>query len=71
MKYSVDLVEHQLGKRSADSEAEAKAEADPLLYFAAPYGHRYGFPHNVYGQELIHSSNLGICTNYLGAQVPC
>lgn len=67
VKYSVDLVEHQLGKRSADSEAEA----DPLLYFAAPYGHRYGFPHNVYGQELIHSSNLGICTNYLGAQVPC
>ena len=65
MKYSVDLVEHQLGKRSADSEA------DPLLYFAAPYGHRYGFPHNVYGQELIHSSNLGVCTNYLGAQVPC
>merc|ERR1712168_672769 len=51
-----------LGKR--------EAESDPALYFVNPYGTRYGHPHNGFGQELIHSSNLGICTNYLGQRVP-
>jgi len=55
-------VHHVVSKR--------EAEADPTLYFVNPVGHRYGHPHNGFGQELIHSSNLGICTNYLGQRVP-
>merc|ERR1711970_1209947 len=55
-------VHHVVSKR--------EAEADPTLYFVNPVGHRYGFPHNGFGQELVHSSNLGICTNYLGQRVP-
>jgi len=55
-------VHHVVSKR--------EAEADPTLYFVNPLGHRYGHPHNGFGQELIHSSNLGICTNYLGQRVP-
>merc|ERR1711951_319500 len=53
-----------LGKR------EAEAESDPALYFVNPLGARYGPPTNGFGQELVHSSNLGICTNYLGQRVP-
>merc|ERR1712180_140587 len=53
-----------LGKR------EAEAESDPTLYFVNPLGARYGHPTNGFGQELVHSSNLGICTNYLGQRVP-
>merc|ERR1711951_45274 len=53
-----------LGKR------EAEAESDPALYFVNPLGARYGHPTNGFGQELVHSSNLGICTNYLGQRVP-
>ena len=56
---------HVIAKREADSEA------DPTLYFVNPYGARYGFPTNGFGQELIHSSNFGVCTNYLGQQVAC
>ena len=65
---------HYIGKR------EAEAEADPALLYSA-YGYPYaagayaygGYPHAVaatpYG--LTHSSNVGLCTNYLGAAVPC
>ena len=65
---------HLLGKRDAD------AEADPALLYSA-YGYPYAagayaygaYPHAVaatpYG--LTHSSNVGLCTNYLGAAVPC
>merc|ERR1711973_436864 len=53
-----------LGKR------EAEAESDPTLYFVNPLGARCGHPTNGFGQELVHSSNLGICTNYLGQRVP-
>merc|ERR1712126_625439 len=53
-----------LGKR------EAEAESDSTLYFVNPLGARYGHPTNGFGQELVHSSNLGICTNYLGQRVP-
>jgi len=50
--------------------SKRESEADPTLYFVNPYGARYGHPHNGFGQELIHSSNFGICTNYLGQRVP-
>merc|ERR1711973_87685 len=71
-----------LGKREAEAESdptvpeklfakrEAEAESDPTLYFVNPLGARYGHPTNGFGQELVHSSNLGICTNYLGQRVP-
>merc|ERR1739848_402064 len=39
------------------------AEADPALYYAT-----YGYP---YAYGLVHSSHFGVCTNYLGARVPC
>merc|ERR1711902_109258 len=85
------------GKRSADAEAEA----DPAVFYNAygygafgayPYGlgayAGYGaavLPYggiaatnNVVGHAVAytpagvtHSSNVGVCTNYLGAQVPC
>ena len=58
-------------KRSADSEAEA----DPA-YFAVPtaYGHYatpYGLAPYAYGHALVHTSHFGVCTNYVGARVPC
>jgi len=43
-----------------------EAEADPQLYYGV--GH-WGYPYGGYG--LVHSSHFGVCTNYLGAQVPC
>jgi len=68
-------------------EAEAEAEADPALFYGAygyPYGLGYhglgyaglgyaGLGHAVAATPfgLTHSSNVGICTNYLGASVPC
>merc|ERR1711963_726096 len=46
-------------------EAESEAEADPAYFYAGyPY---YGYP---YG-GLVHTSHFGVCTNYLGARVPC
>eukprot|EP00092_Neocalanus_flemingeri_P011911 GFUD01012843.1.p1 GENE.GFUD01012843.1~~GFUD01012843.1.p1 ORF type:complete len:176 (+),score=20.99 GFUD01012843.1:27-530(+) len=51
------------------------AEADPqLLYGAYPYAAAYGaYPHAVAATigGLVHSSHVGLCTNYLGAAVPC
>merc|ERR1711928_318504 len=57
---------HPEYRRAYNVIAKREAESDPTLYFVNPVGHRYGFPHNGFGQELIHSSNLGVCTNYLG-----
>merc|ERR1712226_1477798 len=62
---------HPEYRRAYNVIAKREAEADPTLYFVNPVGHRYGFPHNGFGQELIHSSNFGVCTNYLGQQVAC
>merc|ERR1711979_86578 len=70
------------GKR----EAEAEPEADPALVYAGvgampytygvlPYAGVHGtnpvhaVAHTAAG--LTHSSNVGICTNYVGAVVPC
>merc|ERR1719174_2570972 len=61
---------HYLGKR--------EAEADPALLYAGyagyPYASVYGaFPHAVAATAAgyVHSSHVGLCTNYLGAAVPC
>jgi len=58
------LAAHVVAKREADSEA------DPA-YFVSPYLAQYGFPRTFYGHGLVHTSRLGVCVNYLGAQVPC
>merc|ERR1712133_143885 len=62
---------HPEYRRAYNVIAKREAESDPTLYFVNPVGHRYGFPHNGFGQELIHSSNFGVCSNYLGQQVAC
>merc|ERR1712121_358330 len=61
---------HYYGKRDAD--------ADPALLYAGyagfPYAAAYGaYPHPVAATAagLVHSSHVGLCTNYLGAAVPC
>merc|ERR1712198_274939 len=46
------------GKRDVD--------ADPALV----YGGYVGYPY-AYGLGLTHPSNVGLCLNYVGAQVPC
>jgi len=49
---------------------EAEADAQVVLPYA---GYGYAAPHAVaatYG-GLVHSSLVGVCTNYVGAQVPC
>merc|ERR1712029_999521 len=54
------------GKRDADAEPQVLAYGAALPYAVAA-------PHAVaatYG-GLAHSSLVGVCTNYLGAQVPC
>merc|ERR1712083_1111174 len=61
------------GKRDADAEPEADAAA---FYGAYGYPHAFGYAglgHAVVATPagLTHSSNVGICTNYLGASVPC
>merc|ERR1712027_238500 len=70
-----------MGKREAEAEPEADAAA-----FYGGYGYPYalgcagyhglgyaGLGHAVAATPfgLTHSSNVGICTNYLGASVPC
>merc|ERR1712002_176739 len=42
------------------------AEADPALLYGAYAGYPYA-----YGLDLTHPSNVGLCLNYVGAQVPC
>merc|ERR1712198_530419 len=57
---------HYLGKRDAD--------ADPALLYGAALPYAYGaYPHAVAATPLglTHSANVGVCTNYLGVQVPC
>merc|ERR1712012_329542 len=74
------------GKRDADAEPEADADAlygyygkrdadaEPqVLAYGAALPYAVAAPHAVaatYG-GLVHSSLVGVCTNYLGAQVPC
>merc|ERR1712106_1007919 len=68
------------GKRDADAEPEADADA-AVLYGGYGYPHGLGYAglgyaglgHAVAATPfgLTHSSNVGICTNYLGASVPC
>eukprot|EP00091_Calanus_sinicus_P004227 TRINITY_DN14462_c0_g1_i1.p1 TRINITY_DN14462_c0_g1~~TRINITY_DN14462_c0_g1_i1.p1 ORF type:complete len:171 (-),score=46.97 TRINITY_DN14462_c0_g1_i1:58-570(-) len=49
------------GKRDAD--------ADPALLYGGYAGYGYaGYP---YAYGVTHPANLGLCLNYLGAQVPC
>merc|ERR1712001_73427 len=74
------------GKRDADAEPEADAAAFYGAYgyphafgYAGYHGLGYaglgyaGLGHAVVATPagLTHSSNVGICTNYLGASVPC
>merc|ERR1712123_313010 len=68
--YGYGYAGHYYGKR--------EAEADPALLYAGyagyPYASVYGaFPHAVAATPagLVHSSHVGLCTNYLGAAVPC
>ena len=49
------------GKRDAD--------ADPALLYGGYAGYGYaGYP---YAYGVTHPSNLGLCVNFVGAQVPC
>merc|ERR1712029_519699 len=49
------------GKRDADAE--------PALLYGGYAGYGYaGYP---YAYGLTHPSNLGLCVNFVGAQVPC
>merc|ERR1712098_704388 len=65
---------------------EAEADADALYGAYAAYPYAYGLGYAAYSYAgipnpvhavaatpagLTHSSNVGICTNYLGAAVPC
>merc|ERR1711910_308643 len=50
------------GKRDAD--------ADPALLYGG-YGYPAAYARYPYAYGLTHASNLGLCVNYLGAQVPC
>merc|ERR1719430_2070081 len=50
------------GKRDAD--------ADPALLYGG-YGYPAAYAGYPYAYGLTHASNLGLCLNYLGAQVPC
>ena len=47
------------------AKREAESEADPA-YFAVG-----GYPYHPYAYGLVHTSHFGVCTNYLGKQVPC
>ena len=47
------------------AKREAEPEADPA-YFAVG-----GYPYHPYAYGLVHTSHFGVCTNYLGKQVPC
>merc|ERR1712128_246528 len=46
------------------------AEADPQLLYGG-YGGYAGYAGYPYAYGITHPSNLGLCVNYLGAQVPC
>merc|ERR1739838_879111 len=55
---------YHLGKREA--EADAQVLALPYAAYAAPHG----VAATAFG-GLVPSSLVGVCTNYLGVQVPC
>merc|ERR1711908_146001 len=65
------------GKREADADPALvyAAGAVPYTYGVLPYAgvHDTNPVHAVAytGAGLTHSSNVGICTNYVGAVVPC
>merc|ERR1712002_524559 len=66
--YAYAAYGHYYGKR--------EAEADPALLYAGYAGYPYAAayaPHGVVATTagLVHSSHVGLCTNYLGAAVPC
>merc|ERR1712193_547921 len=73
------------GRKKREAEAEPEADALYGAYAAYPYA-AHGLGYAAYGYAgipnpvhavaatplgLTHSSNVGICTNYLGAAVPC
>ena len=69
---------HAYGKREAEAEAQwgayPYAGVHAGVYAAAPHAGVYAAaPHAVAATPfgLTHSSNVGVCTNYLGVQVPC
>merc|ERR1711902_276748 len=51
----------------------------PYAGFYGGYPYAHGYAHAAYAHapsdptnpHLVHSSRVGVCTNYLGAQVPC
>merc|ERR1711973_80194 len=61
---------HAIGKRDAEADPAYLLGAYPYAYGAYAYG---AYPHAVaatpFGLTL--SSNVGVCTNVSGAQVPC
>merc|ERR1711983_602284 len=66
---------HTYGKRSAEAEPEAKADADPAVYFGHNYAGYYGsylpYYYGAYhANPYYHHAAVG-CRNSLGALVPC
>merc|ERR1711953_202123 len=55
-----------IAKREAEADSDPAYFAVPHAYGVGPYGYGFG-----YGHSLVHTSHFGVCTNYLGAQVPC
>merc|ERR1711994_1166870 len=77
---------HLLGKREAEADADPAYFYNGYAGYAG-YGFGYGYAGHPYAAythaayahapsdptnpHLVHTSRVGICTNYLGAQVPC
>merc|ERR1711953_251506 len=65
---------HGYGKRSAEAEPEAKADADPAVYFGHNYAGYYGsylpYYYGAYHANPYYHAAVG-CRNSLGALVPC
>ena len=58
------------GRKKREAEASAQIFGSPYGYAASPYAYSAGIPY-AYGGAYSHPSNYGICTNYVGVQVPC
>merc|ERR1712168_261304 len=82
---NVGIRTNYLGASVPCGRKKREAEADPALFYGA-YGYPYAYGlyggvaatnaalgHAVAytGFGAVHSSHVGVCTNYLGAQVPC